>query len=87
MKWPVAKPSLSPAHRIIQRASQDGHYGDPGITASPRHAGWRVNHKRVERLWRQEELQVLQKQPKRGRLRLDDGSCVRLSAPSIEISI
>jgi len=40
--------------------------------------GWRVNHKRVERIWRKEGLKVPQKQPKRGRLWLNDGSCVRL---------
>ena len=40
--------------------------------------GWRVNHKRVERIWRQEGLKVPQKQPKRGRFWLGDGSCVRL---------
>jgi transposase InsO family protein len=32
----------------------------------------------VERIWRQEGLKVLQKQPKRGRLWLNDGSCIRL---------
>ncbi len=36
-----------------------------------------MNHKRVERLWRREGLKVPQKQPKRGRLWLADGSCVR----------
>ena len=40
--------------------------------------GWQVNHKRVERIWRREGLKVPQKQPKRGRLWLNDGSCVRL---------
>ncbi|NIN91615.1 IS3 family transposase, partial [bacterium] len=40
--------------------------------------GWNVNHKRVERIWRQEGLKVPQKQPKRGRLWLTDGSCIRL---------
>ena len=43
--------------------------------------GWdttHVNHKRVERIWRQEGLKVPQKQPKKGRLWLNDGSCVRL---------
>jgi putative transposase len=40
--------------------------------------GWQVNHKRVERIWRQEGLKVPQKQPKRGRLWLNDGSCIRL---------
>lgn len=40
--------------------------------------GWSVNHKRVERIWRREGLKVPKKQPKRGRLWLNDGSCVRL---------
>jgi putative transposase len=42
------------------------------------HEGWVVNHKRVERIWRREGLKVPQRQPKRGRLWLNDGSCVRL---------
>lgn len=40
--------------------------------------GWRVNHKRVERIWREESLKIPKKQPKRGRLYLNDGSCIRL---------
>lgn len=48
------------------------------ITALLREAGWLVNVKRVERIWRQEGLKVPAKQPKRGRLWLNDGSCVRL---------
>lgn len=40
--------------------------------------GWQVNHKRVERIWRKEGLKVPQRQPKRGRLWLNDGSCIRL---------
>ena len=40
--------------------------------------GWHVNHSRVERLWRREGLKVPRKQRKRGRLRLNDGSCIRL---------
>ena len=43
-----------------------------------RNEGWRVNHKRVERIWRREGLKVPQKQPKRRRLWLNDGSCIRL---------
>jgi len=43
-------------------------------------AGWSVNAKRVQRIWRREGLKVPQKQPKRGRLWLNDGSCVRLRA-------
>jgi len=40
--------------------------------------GWRVNHKRVERIWQMEGLKVPKKQPKRRRLWLNDGSCIRL---------
>jgi len=43
-----------------------------------RHIGWQVNDKRVERIWQQEGLQIPQKQPKLGRLWLNDGSCIRL---------
>jgi transposase InsO family protein len=37
-----------------------------------------VNAKRVERIWRPEGLKVPQRHPKRGRLWLNDGSCIRL---------
>ena len=37
-----------------------------------------MNHKRVERIWRCEGLKVPHKQPKRGRLWLNHGSCIRL---------
>jgi transposase InsO family protein len=43
-----------------------------------RAAGWLVNDKRVERIWRREGLKVPKKQPKRGRLWLTEGSCLRL---------
>ena len=43
-----------------------------------RDAGWQVNDKRVERLWKREGLKVPMKQAKKGRLWLNDGSCVRL---------
>ena len=45
-----------------------------------RQQGWEVNHKRVERIWRREDLKVPQKQPKRARLWLNDGSCICLRA-------
>ena len=64
--------------RIIDLASQYGRYGYRRVTALLRNEGWHVNHKRVERIWRREGLKVPQKQPKRGRLWLNDGSCVRL---------
>lgn len=66
------------AEQIVALASQYGRYGYRRITALLRNEGWRVNHKRVERIWRQEGLKVPQKQPKRGRLWLNDGSCIRL---------
>ena len=64
--------------RIVALARTYGRYGYRRITALLRNEGWRINHKRVERIWRQEGLRVPQKQPKRGRLWLNDGSCVRL---------
>jgi len=64
--------------RVVELAGQYGHYGYRRITALLQQEGWRVNHKRVERLWRREGLKVPAKQPKRGRLWLNDGSCLRL---------
>ena len=63
---------------IIRLASWYGRYGYRRITAMLRSEGWTVNAKRVERIWRREGLKVPQKQPKRGRLWLNDGSCIRL---------
>ena len=63
---------------MIELATQYGRYGYRIITAMLRDEGFKVNHKRVERLWRREGLKVPQKQPKRRRLWLNDGSCVRL---------
>jgi putative transposase len=63
---------------IVALAKRYGRYGYRRITALLREAGWRVNAKRVERIWRREGLKVPARQPKRGRLRLDDGSCRRL---------
>lgn len=64
--------------RVISLATEYGRYGYRRITALLRAEGWKVNHKRIERIWRREGLQVPWKQPKRGRLWLTDGSCVRL---------
>jgi transposase InsO family protein len=63
---------------IINLASKYGRYGYRRITAMLRMEGWIVNHKRVERIWREEALKVPKKQPKRGRIYLNDGSCIRL---------
>ncbi|WP_131113674.1 IS3 family transposase [Lichenihabitans psoromatis] len=63
---------------IIELARQYGRYGYRKIAALLRDAGWLVNDKRVERIWRCEGLKVPAKQPKKGRLWLNDGSCIRL---------
>ncbi|MDD9916908.1 MAG: IS3 family transposase [Rhodospirillaceae bacterium] len=65
---------------MIVLARQYGRYGYRRIAALLRDAGWLVNDKRVERLWRREGLKVPMKQPKKGRLWLNDGSCIRLRA-------
>jgi putative transposase len=64
--------------RIVGLACTYGRYGYRRITGLLRNDGWQVNHKRVERIWRQEGLKVPQKQPKRRRPWLNDGSCIRL---------
>ncbi len=65
-------------HQMVELATQYGRYGYRMVTGLLREEGWKVNHKRIERLWRREGLKVPQKQPKRRRLWLGDGSCVRL---------
>ena len=64
--------------RMVDLASEYGRYGYRRVGALLRAEGFHVNHKRVERLWRQEGLKVPSRQPKRKRLWLNDGSCVRL---------
>jgi len=64
--------------QIVELATKYGRYGYRRITALLKQENWKVNHKRVERIWRKEGLKVPQRQPKRGRLWLNDGSCVRL---------
>ena len=63
---------------IVDLALKYGRYGYRRITVLLQRDGWRVNHKRVERIWREEGLKIPKRQPKRGRLWLNDGSCVRL---------
>jgi len=63
---------------IIALATKYGRYGYRRITALLQSAGWQVGKDRVQRIWRREGLKVPQRQPKRGRLWLNDGSCVRL---------
>jgi transposase InsO family protein len=64
--------------RIVALATRFGRYGYRRVTDLLHEEGWRVNHKRVERIWRKEGLKVPKRQPKRGRLWLADGSCIRL---------
>ena len=64
--------------RMLELVRRHPRYGYRRITALLQHDGWKVNHKRIERLWRREGLKVPKKQPKRGRLWLNDGSCIRL---------
>ncbi len=64
--------------RIIELATQYGRYGYRRITALLKREGFKVNHKKVERIWRSEGLKVPQKQPKRRKLWLTDDSCIRL---------
>ncbi len=63
---------------IIRLAAQYGRYGYRQITGLLWQEGWDVSRSRVERIWKLEGLRVPQKQPKRGRLWLADGSCIRL---------
>jgi hypothetical protein len=63
---------------IIELARQHGRYGYRKVAELLRQAGWIINDKRVERIWQREGLKVPHKQPKRGRLWLADGSCIRL---------
>jgi len=66
--------------RLVSLATMYGRYGYRRITGLLREEGWRVNAKRIERLWRREGLKVPARQPKRGRLWLNEASCVRLRA-------
>jgi transposase InsO family protein len=63
---------------IIDLASKYGRYGYRRIHWLLERDGWGVSCKRVKRIWRREGLKVPRKQSKRGRLWLNDGSCIRL---------
>jgi transposase InsO family protein len=65
---------------VIALAKQYGRYGYKTITSMLRMEGWEVGKDRVYGIWREEGLKVPQKQPKRARLWLTDGSCIRLRA-------
>ena len=67
---------------MIELTRQYGRYGYRRIAALLRDAGWQVNDKRVERLWRREGLKVPMKQPKKGRLWLNAVSYTHLTLPT-----
>jgi transposase InsO family protein len=70
------EPALTEA--IVRLAKKYGRYGYRRVRQLLVDEGWRVSVKRVYRIWRREGLKVPKKQPKRGRLWLNDGSCIRL---------
>jgi putative transposase len=63
---------------IVRLATKYGRYGYRRIRQLLVDEGWQVNVKRIYRIWRREGLKVPKRQPKRGRLWLNDGSCIRL---------
>ena len=65
-------------YRIIELANKYGAYGPKMITGLLRGQGIVVNHKRVERIWREQHLKTEKKQKKKGRLWTNNGSCIRL---------
>jgi putative transposase len=66
--------------RLVELAWKNGRYGYRRMTALLRGEGWRVNVKRVERLWRLEGLRVPKRQHKRRRLGSSDNGCWRKRA-------
>jgi transposase InsO family protein len=64
--------------RVVELASEYGRYGYKTVTGLLNLEGWDVGKDRVYTIWREEGLKVPQKAPKRSRLWLADGSCIRL---------
>lgn len=63
--------------RVVALAKEYGRYGYRTVTSMLNMEGWDVGKDRVYTIWREECLKVPQKQPKRSRLWLADGSCIR----------
>jgi len=63
---------------LIRLSKQYGRYGYRKIAALLKMEGWKVNHKKVERLWREEGLQLPQRHKKKKRLYHKDSSIIRL---------
>jgi transposase InsO family protein len=66
---------------MIELTRQFGRYGYRRVAALLRDAGWQVNDKRVERLWRREGLKVPMKQSKKGRLWLNPSRDITSQCP------
>src|SRR5207253_10718828 len=65
---------------IVELVRQYGRYGYRKIAELLRQAGWLVNDKRVERIWRREGLKAPAKHPKPLPPWLNEGSSIRLRA-------
>jgi putative transposase len=66
--------------RMLELVRKHPRFGYRRIGALLRREGWRVNRKRVYRLWRQQGLKVPRKQRKKRRLGSSVNSCVRRPA-------
>jgi len=65
-------------HAVVELANLYGRYGYRTVTGLLQLQGWDIQHGRVWRIWKAEGLKVPHKQKPRGRLFLNDGSCIRL---------
>jgi len=63
---------------IMEKATNYGRAGYRMVTHMLRNEGIIINHKKVERIWRELGLKLPSKQPRKARIWLNDGSCVRL---------
>lgn len=66
--------------RLRELSRQHPRYGYRRAWALLRREGWRVNRKKVQRVWREEGLRVLRRQRKRRRLGSSENGCTRLRA-------
>ena len=65
-------------HDIIRLAKMYGRYGYRKIAQLLRISGWKVNHKKVERIWREEGLQLPERHKRKRRLYNKDSSIIRM---------
>jgi putative transposase len=79
-----AQPKSEEEKNLVQRMHElvvkYPRYGYRFMTAKLRQEGWRVNFKRIYRIWRQEGFKVPKKTRKKRRLGHSGNSCVRLKA-------